>query len=140
MILKTLYFGDVTVDEKEVYHFPEGLPGFQNEKSFCLLEADDTPFRFLQSVENKDLCFVVIRIFDFFPNYECKLPDHIVERLEILRPEDVQLMGIVNLRDLLEQSTVNLLAPIVLNQSNHRGQQVILQDQKYLIQTPFIQK
>ncbi|WP_017726241.1 flagellar assembly protein FliW, partial [Halalkalibacterium ligniniphilum] len=92
MKIVTKYSGEIEVSDERIIEFEAGIPAFEEEKTFVLLPFDeDTPFYVLQSATTKDIAFIVVNPFDFFPDYKVKIPDATVEQLEIEREEDVAL-------------------------------------------------
>ena len=65
MELETTRFGKIEVDEDEIITFEDGLYGFKDEKDFVLLIDEETPFFWLQAVENP-LSFYSDRALEFF--------------------------------------------------------------------------
>lgn len=129
MIIETLSWGKLEVDKEQLYHFPKGIPGFDEETDFALIVMAETPFSYLQSIHNKELSFLLGDPFTFYPSYEFELPDDEAEELEI--QSDVVVRCIITLKENAEQSTVNLLAPIVLNPVANLGKQVVLHKGPY---------
>lgn len=121
--------------------FKKGIPGFQECKSFKLKEIEDMePFNLLQSVENEELGLVLISPFEVEKNYEIKLSDELLKELEIKSPEEVCLFTTVTLNSDVEKITTNLRAPIVVNIKNGYGEQIIIENDKYKIKHPIINK
>ncbi|KTD83856.1 flagellar assembly protein FliW [Paenibacillus etheri] len=129
MIIETLSWGKLEVDKEQLYHFPKGIPGFDEETDFVLIMMTETPFWYLQSVKSKGLSFLLGDPFAFYPTYEFELPDAEAEELEIR--SDVDVRCIITLKENVEQSTINLLAPIVLNPEELKGKQVVLHKAPY---------
>jgi flagellar assembly factor FliW len=59
MQVNTTRFGIIEVAEQELITFPWGVPGFEEIKSYVLLEYKNGPFQWLQSVEEPGVAFVV---------------------------------------------------------------------------------
>lgn len=59
MIIETLSWGKLEVDTEQIYHFSKGLPGFDDETDFILIEMPETPFAYLQSIREKGLSFLL---------------------------------------------------------------------------------
>ena len=60
MKINSSRFGSLTVDEKEIFFFPEGLLGFANRKRFFIYNNQkNQPFFWLHSVEDPKLAFVI---------------------------------------------------------------------------------
>lgn len=129
MIIETLSWGQLEVNEEQLYHFSKGLPGFDEETDFALIAMAETPFWYLQSVRTKGLSFLLGDPFSFYPSYEFELQDDEAEELKIRT--DVVVRCIITLKEQVEQSTINLLAPIVLNPVGHSGKQIVLHRANY---------
>ena len=122
-------WGEVEVQEKDIYQFPKGLPGFEEETEFALIAWEDTPFSYLQSVREKDLSFLLVSPFTFVPNYSFELSEVDKEELEIV--EQVSVYSMVTIHSQTNKSTMNLLAPVVLNPEQRLGKQVVLHQSLY---------
>lgn len=133
MELTTKHFGKIQVNESEIINFIDGLPGFENEKSFIIISNPDNkvPFKWLQSVENSDLVFVIINPFLFKPDYEFDIPEHVLEKLKIIAEEDIAVYSIVVVPDNIEKMTANLLGPVIINTKEKLGKQIVLDDNRY---------
>lgn len=129
MIIETLSWGNLEVDEEQLYHFPKGLPGFDEEIDFALIAMEETHFWYLQSIKSKGLSFLLGDPFAFYPFYEFELPD--VEAEELGIEKEVIVRCVITLKEQVEQSTINLLAPIVLNPVGHSGKQIVLHKAPY---------
>ncbi len=129
MLINTTNFGEIAVEPSQVIRFSEGLPGFEEEKEFVLLNNYDTedpvPFMWLQATKNPDLALVVAIPFFLKPDYEVEIPEDVVASLGITDPSDVGIYSVVKIQGKVEDMTVNLMSPIVINAKNHRGSQVI---------------
>jgi flagellar assembly factor FliW len=62
----------------------------------------------------------------FFPAYEPELDDAAVDALGLTQPEDAAVYVVLTLGDTLEDTTANLLGPIVVNTVDGRAAQVVL--------------
>lgn len=130
--IPTKYLGDVVIDEGQIIEFQSGIPGFVDEKEFVLLNIPGNPvFQFLQSVKSEALAFVVTNPYQFYSEYTFELDDSTVEALEINSEEDVLIASIVTLKDPFESSTINLKAPVLINQRKMLGKQYILNTEIY---------
>ena len=129
MIIETLSWGKLEVNEEQLYHFSKGTPGFDEETDFALIEMAESPFWYLQSVKNEGLSFLLGDPFIFYPSYEFELLDDEAEELRI--GSNVVVRCIITLKEQVEQSTINLLAPIVLNPDGKAGKQIVLHRTPY---------
>ena len=133
MKLNTRNFGELDIDEEKIIAFPEGLPGFEEEKEFIIINNDDeeNPFCWLQSVNNPDLAFVIVNPFLIFSDYSVDISETVQEKLKIKDEKDVAVYSIVVVPEDLKKMTANLLGPIVINIRERLGKQVILDDPRY---------
>lgn len=119
--------------------FEKGIPGFENHKNFEINDIEENQkFKVVNSLDDKSVGFIVVSPFDIKKDYEIKLDTDTINSLKIDKPEDVLLLNIVTLGKKLENSTVNLKAPLVMSVKNKLGVQLILQDDKYNIKEPLI--
>jgi flagellar assembly factor FliW len=133
----TKYFGTLTCPEESVFDFPEGLPGFEQDKGFVLIEAPESaPLVFLQSLQRADLCFLAFPILVVDKNYRLAIaPEDLGDLgLDVRRQptlgDEVIALALVALHDGLV-ATANLMAPILLNVKTRRGLQAIRRDSLY---------
>lgn len=129
MIIETLSWGALEVDEEQIYHFSKGIPGFDEETDFAFVPMPETPFGFLQSIREKGLSFLIGDPFAFYPSYEFELPDDEAEELGI--DTEVIVRCVITLKESVDQSTINLLAPIVMNPVGRSGKQIVLHKSSY---------
>jgi flagellar assembly factor FliW len=118
--------------------FRKPLLGFDNLNKFEILEVEANPlFKEINSTEDENISFLSISPFVVDEDYEIDLSDSDIEDLEIENPEDVILLNIITLGESLDTSTVNMRAPIVLNINKELASQIVIQNDKYDIRTPF---
>lgn len=140
MKIKTKYHGEKDYKEDDILIFKKGLPGFENLKKFILFSVEENElFNILHSIEDEEIGFVVTSPFNVLENYEFRLQDEYIERLKIEKPEDVLVLNTVTLSSKVENITVNLKAPIIINIKGKLGEQIILDSDKYNIKHPLIQ-
>jgi flagellar assembly factor FliW len=141
MPIKTKYHDEIEINKEKILHFEKGIPGFLGEKEFIILPlSDDNTFSVMQSVTTPYVAFVVVSPFTYFQNYEFKLEDAVVEELELKTEKDILVYTLLSVADPFEKTTANLQAPIIINSSNHKAKQVILNDGNYKIKHPLFQK
>ena len=71
MNINTRDFGIVSVDDDAIYHFPQGLYGFEEDTQFALFKQDfdEVSFLYLQSTQNIIPSFLVFEPWEFYPGY-----------------------------------------------------------------------
>ena len=132
MIIETTRFGSVEVRDEDMLVFEHGLPGFPEEKSFAFIVVDaESPFSFLQSLKDPNLTFLLVNPFLFFKDYEFELDDAIAASLGFAEGDQPQVSSIVTVPESINDMTVNLLAPIVINWKSQKAVQVVLENKQY---------
>ena len=133
MKIKNRYFGEGEYQAGDKICFPEGLFGFEEQKEFLPIsfEEDTDTMLCLQSLENEELCFVLLNPFRFFADYNPQISE--ADRIAIgtSRDEDISYYVIGVIREPLADSTVNLKAPIAVNYRTRDARQIILEDPAY---------
>jgi flagellar assembly factor FliW len=129
MLINTKFLGEVEIKESEIITFEQGLLGLTEYKKFILLAFDaDLPLAFLQSTEESAISFVVAYPFAFKKDYAFDLSEEDKNQLQIEDEVDVLVYSIITLKETFQESTLNLLAPIVINNRTKLGNQIVLQD------------
>ncbi|MEB2298506.1 flagellar assembly protein FliW [Lysinibacillus xylanilyticus] len=131
MKIATKFLGEIEIEEQDILKFEHGLLGLENEKNFVLLPIDaELPLAILQSVDNVEIGFVVAYPFAFKKDYSFDISEDDREQLKIEKEENVLTYSIVTMKETFQESTINLLAPIIVNMDKKCGKQIVLQDNK----------
>ncbi|WP_077624763.1 flagellar assembly protein FliW [Sediminibacillus massiliensis] len=139
MKINSKFFGEIKINEDNIVDFPQGLPGFPDEKKFTLLDIEDNPaFQVLQSTTSSQAAFIVANPYLFREEYAFDLDKNILDTLRIISDKEVAVYVILSIKDPFEQSTMNLQAPIIMNQTKQLAKQYILNDSNYSIRTPIM--
>lgn len=141
--VQTKYFGILSCREEEAFEFPRGLPAFEDEKHFVLIELpENAPLVFLQSLTQAALCFLAFPILVADQDYQLAVSAEDLAALDLDRgrqPElgrEVLALALVSLHGGFSV-TANLMAPVVLNLETRRGLQAIRPDRLYSHQHAF---
>lgn len=121
--------------EDKIITFKEGIPGFEDYRDYVLVlnEDEENPFHKLQAVEEESVAFYVVNPFLIINDYDFKLKESTVKQLEIESEKDLAVFSIVKIPEKLEDMTVNLSAPIVINSKSKLGKQIVLDDSSYSV-------
>ena len=114
--------------------FKDGIPAFEEYKYYQIEidEDEENVFHRLQSLDETELSFIIINPFIFKKDYDFKLTESTIEKLEIEDVEDVVVYTMVNIKDDdIKNMTTNLLAPIIINKKNNLAKQIVLSDTDY---------
>jgi flagellar assembly factor FliW len=116
------------------FDFRGSIVGFEHLNGFVLSEMDpDSDFYLLRSVEEESIEYLVVSPFAVNRDYEFELMDEYKEELQITETDEVLVLAIITLQKPFFQSTINLLAPLVINIKNGTGRQVILNGSSYAV-------
>ncbi|MGQ9487993.1 MAG: flagellar assembly protein FliW [Armatimonadota bacterium] len=126
-------FGRIEVDEEAVITFSQGLFGFENYRRFVVLCPDEkSPFRWLQSMEEPSLAFVVIEPRHFMPDYAPTISDTDAEAIGLNADTPYLTFVVVTIPPgKPEQMTADLMGPILVNAETRMARQVIVEDDCY---------
>lgn len=141
MNVNTMYFGTISYTPEDIVSIPEGLFGFEGEQEYLLIHfnEENNTLLCLQSLENENLAFVLTNPFCMLPDYRPTLSKDDMKALNLSEESEVTFYSICVIRDKLEDSTVNLKCPIVINSLTRQARQIILDDASYTFKHPFIQ-
>lgn len=117
MKLKTYHFGEIEFTEDRILNFENGLFGFENLKKFLFIKPDDSFFYWLNSVDNPDISF---------PMFGLRLLDE-----KYPQEDEHEAFGIITLNHDPLKITVNLKAPVYINQDDKSGYQKILDSENF---------
>lgn len=120
------------VHSENIFHFPEGLPAFEEAKEFVFLCKPETrPFFFMQSVSTPDLSFVCIDPFLICEEYAPRISETDVKYLHLESMNDALVVSIVTVSPKLDETTANLQGPVIINIRACICKQVICDGQNY---------
>lgn len=138
MDIVTEKFGEISIDEDLIFDFVEPIIGFENLTKYVLVEhTDNSAFRWLQSVEDTSLAFPVSSPAYFDIDYQFEIPTEKANVLNLSSVESLISLNIVTIpAGNPRKSTINLLAPIIINAVNKKGMQLILSNSNYPVKQP----
>lgn len=139
MQINTKYFGQIEIKEENILTFPKGLPAFEDLRKFILLVLpDNNAFTCLQSIENEEIAFLMINPWDFFPEYDVKIPDEELEEIDITKEEQVKVYNIATIPKDPQNITINLVGPIIINRDTNQAKQIVLTTSNYHTKHPIL--
>jgi flagellar assembly factor FliW len=139
MLIHTINFGDLEIPEDKVITFKEGLPGFPQIHRFAALELEELkPFQYLQSLDDPPIALFVINPFLVDPSYEFRLADSDMEDLKSKNSAELAVYSVATIPEDPSEATLNLMAPVVINEKDRCGKQVILIDSQYSVHHPLL--
>jgi len=132
MQIITKNFGEIEIDKDKIIKFKNGVPGFESLKEFIILSQEqDNPFKWLQSVNDPDIAFVITEPYTFMPTYNPKPSQEELLELGIKDIKEALIYTLVVIPEDITYMTANLKAPIIINTQNCKGKQIILENSNY---------
>lgn len=140
MIIKTVRFGELDVAEQDIVEFNPGLLGFEKLTRYILMDIAEIPdFKWLQSIDEPNLAFLLVDPFTIKKSYCVELSDDVVNKLEIKEPEQVLVYTIVTVpKSGFKNATTNLVGPLIINWLRKKGKQIIFERDNNAIRYPLI--
>ncbi len=133
--INTEKFGELEIEKASIFDFVQPIIGFNKLTKYTLIDyKPDSPFKWLQSVEDMSLAFPVTLCSFFGIDYQFDIPDEEEKLLEIEDADDIFVFNITNIPQSNPQgATINLLAPIVVNLKNKKAMQIVLKNTNYKV-------
>ncbi len=137
MTIETKNFGTIEFNNDSVITFNSGLPAFENNKKFVIIAEPDTDFYYLQSVEDGELSLVLLDLCNLMPNYDPLVSEEQLSGLGSLG-NNISIYNVCVIKGDIQNMTVNLMAPIIINNDTNLGHQVILENEEYSVKHTLI--
>ncbi len=119
MKIQTTQFGEIEFGQEKVITIEDGLFGFENLKKYLLLKFDDELFYWLNSIDEPEIAFPLFGMEVLEDNYP--------------KEENHESFGVVTLNSDPAKITINMKAPLYINQDTKTGFQKILDKEKYSV-------
>ena len=102
------------------------MPGFPAHRQFVLVRLNDDGLLYaFTSIEDPELRFLVAPPEPFFPDYAPEIEDEVFAVLNTKDPD--RLLVLVVITAGVNETTANLLAPIIVDRDSRRAMQVVQQ-------------
>lgn len=133
--VQTSRFGLVPYAPEDVVSFAGGLLGFPGLRDFVLVNhKDDSPFRWLQSVEDGSTAFLVVDPANYIGDYAPDMPSTDAQSIGADPDSPLLVYTIVTIpRGRPTDMTINLAGPIVINAATGKAVQVVVEGDAYPI-------
>ena len=129
----TRLFGTIDIADDKIITMERGMIGFPNLTHFALIfdeEKKDRKFKimWLQSMDDGDVAFPVADPIQIKDDYKPLVNEEIIAPLGEMTEENTYILVTVTVPKKVEDFSVNLKAPIIINLSTNKGAQVITED------------
>lgn len=130
MKAQTRVFGTVDIADDKIITMEKGMIGFPNLKHFALIfdeeKKNDKGFiMWFQSMDDGDIAFPVMDPNKVMDDYTPSVNNELLSGLGEMTMENTFLLVTVTVPKQIENFSVNLKAPIVINTDTQKGAQVI---------------
>ena len=135
MNINTRDFGIIQVEDDAVFDFDDGLYGFEDDKRFAIFERpfEDISFLYLQSLDHEIPCFLVFEPWELHPDYRPALSQEDLSACQVDSIDDLIFLVIATVSSTIENLSINIKSPVVLNPKTRKARQVILQNPDYTV-------
>jgi flagellar assembly factor FliW len=133
-------FGTVDYEARDVLQLAEGLVGMPQLQRFLIMEfAEQAPFRWLQSLDDPAVGFLIADPVLFDSGFSLALDEHDLRDLAVNAPEELTVFVLCTRRGAWAATTGNLLGPVIVHTRARRGRQIIVEDAGYSTHAPLRQ-
>jgi flagellar assembly factor FliW len=131
MMIHTTRFGELDCPEDKVLKIPSGIIGFPASTRYLILDHDrDMPFKWMQSLDQSELAFVIMDPVWFKPDYRVTIAVDEISELGRVNEGDLVMFVILTIpADDPGSMTANLRGPVVVNAATRTAKQLILRDE-----------
>lgn len=131
-------FGEIEVKPEEIITFPDGLLGFSDCIRFTFINSKKImhPYKILQSLDTLSLAFPMMSPLILRPDYKFSLNPEELKLLKVTTIQNLEPYCTVNLSEKIENSTINLQGPFIINPKENIGHQCVLSDSDYSHRDP----
>ena len=130
MKITTKVFGEITIEDDRIIHFPSGIIGFPELTDFALIHDEEKgagAIHWLQSIQEPAFAMPVMDPLIVCPDYNPEVDDELLRPIGELVPDEILVMVTVTIPSDLTRMTVNLRGPVIINALEKKACQVIVE-------------
>lgn len=128
----TRLFGEIEIADEKIITFEQGIIGFPDLKHFTLIfdeeKGDKARIKWLQSMDESEFAMPVMDPFELVPDYRPSVSDETWRSLGELTEQNTFILVTVTVPSEIEQMSMNLKAPVIINVDTNKACQVIIED------------
>lgn len=132
MTIDTRLFGEIQVEEDKIITFEEGIIGFPDCRRFTLIYDEEKGERrticWMQSLDEPVFALPVMDPLLVKPDYNPVVEDELLKALGDLKEDNTFILVTVTVPENLEELSVNLKAPLIINVDERKALQMIIED------------
>lgn len=133
MKAETRLFGEIEIADDKIITIEQGIIGFPDMQHFTLIfdaeKEEKSEIMWLQSMDDGCFAMPVIDPKVIVPTYAPNVEEELLKPLGELKDEDVYILTTLTIpQGKVEEISMNLKAPFVINMANNKGCQIIVED------------
>lgn len=132
---QTKLFGNVILDSEKLITFPQGIVGFPDLKEFLLIRDSEVEngggIQWLQSIGEPAFAIPVMDPFIVKPDYNPTIEDEYLKPLGEFGEDDMLVLTTVTVPHEIENMSINLMAPLIINIATKKATQIIVENADY---------
>lgn len=139
MQIKTKVFGEIIIDDDKIIHFPNGIIGFPDLTEFTLIHDEEKgtdSIHWLQSLQEPAFAMPVMDPLIVCPDYNPEADDELFNILGEIKPDELLVLVTVTVPSDITKMSVNLKGPMIINVSEKKGLQIIVEGDEYQVKFP----
>ena len=139
MQITTKVFGEITIDDEKIIHFPNGIIGFPELTDFAMIHDEEKgtdTIHWLQSLQEPAFAMPVMDPLIVCPDYNPEVDDELLNSIGEIVPEELLVVVTVTVPKDIKNMTVNLKGPMVINAAQRKATQVIVEGDEYPVKFP----
>ena len=139
MKITTKVFGEITIEDDRIIHFPSGIIGFPELTDFALIHDEEKgagSIHWLQSLQEPAFAMPVMDPLIVRPDYNPQVDDELLKPIGELMPDEILVMVTVTIPSDLTRMSVNLRGPVIINTAERKACQVIVEGETYEVKYP----
>ncbi|MFA7382000.1 MAG: flagellar assembly protein FliW [Desulfurivibrionaceae bacterium] len=131
--VSTSRFGQLSVNQKKIITMTSPFLGFPKAKRFFVKpHGEDSPFLWLQSLDDPKLAFVAMQASILIPQYQPEISGLPREELQASPEQPLEILLILTIpRENPEGMTANLMGPVAINADKRLAKQVLQDPTRY---------
>lgn len=140
MTITTKVFGEVTIDDNKIIHFENGIVGFPDLTDFALIydeeRGNSSGIRWMQSLQEPAFAMPVMDPLLVKEDYNPIVDDEVLKPIGKFEIEELLVLVTVTVPKDLKLMSINLKAPLVINVTERKACQIILDSDEYKVKYP----
>lgn len=142
MKVETKWFGTIEVGEEQILTFEKGIIGFEDWKKYTLIYdaekgVEESSIYWLQAIDEPTLALPIMDPTLVYEGYDPIVEDEIINTLgDNIADATLLVVCTVTVPEKLENMTINLKAPVIINMDTNKGVQLIADNDDYQVRYP----